>query len=268
VSSSFDVSVITPTGDRPECLALLGRWMAQQEFKGTIQWIIVDDGRVASAHMADPFPSMEGRVFFPRQIIHRVIFELPQDEITLGRNLLSAFEVVDSERILIWEDDDYYAPDYIRRMTGFLDASGCSIVSFSPVRHYNVRFGRWKVHQNSFGPLCFTAFRPSGIALLTEVIKSTGGPFYDQPLWDRSFSDSQLWPGRGVSSCLSTVPGVERLGVQIKGMPGRRPIGGMHTGAAMPVADRDIQKLIEWLGPTDAALYSRYRGADVCQTSS
>ena len=106
--ASNKITVITPTGDRPEALALLRRWL-QHQTRQPDQWIIVDDGKtpVNPKH----FPTAT------------VIRREPQagEGHTLSLNLTLALPQVQGEKVVIMEDDDFYGRDYLQTMADCLD---------------------------------------------------------------------------------------------------------------------------------------------------
>ena len=102
---SKPVSVITPTGDRPECFELLRRWVVHQTLRPA-QWIVVDDGKTPM----HPIP--EATVI--RREPH------PDDPAcTLGKNLEAALAHVLHDKIIIMEDDDWYGPPICKPLPTF-----------------------------------------------------------------------------------------------------------------------------------------------------
>ena len=54
------VTLITPTGDRPQCFRLCEHWMRRQTYDGTVQWIVVDDGH-------SPTRATQGQIYIRRE---------------------------------------------------------------------------------------------------------------------------------------------------------------------------------------------------------
>lgn len=110
------ITLITCTGDRPECFRLLCRWMEHQTYQGHAQWIIVDDGKV-------PIPHPPLRFFgVPRWEVHYIRNEPSNNgAVSFCINLLSAFEHIQGDKVLFIEDDDYYKPNHIEHLSNTLD---------------------------------------------------------------------------------------------------------------------------------------------------
>ena len=64
------------------------------------------------------------------------------DAHTLPANLRAALPLVRGEKLLIIEDDEWYAPDYLARMSAWLDAD--ELVGVTPARYYWPRLARYR----------------------------------------------------------------------------------------------------------------------------
>ena len=102
------LTVITPTGDRPEALALLQRWI-QNQTRRPDQWLIVDDGKIPVNPKHFPTASVIRRE--PRA----------GEGHSLGLNLAMALPFVLGDKVVIMEDDDFYGRDYLKTMADALD---------------------------------------------------------------------------------------------------------------------------------------------------
>ena len=93
------LSVLTPTGARPEAFAECVRMMSKQDYTGPVRWVIVDDGLEKM-----PTPKIDGW-----EVLHIRPEPLwkPGDN-TQSRNLLAGLDYC-TDRIVIVEDDDAYA---------------------------------------------------------------------------------------------------------------------------------------------------------------
>ena len=222
------LSLVTCTGARPEAFALCERWMRRQTAPWH-QWIVVDDCLPITPTLCDqervqPWPAWEpGRI-------------------TLGRNLLAAFERVTGDAVVVIEDDDWYSPEYLRATSAALEQS--PLVGEGFARYYNVRT-RGYIEQPNYqhASLSSTAWRHDLTPRIADIIKATNEPWYDIRLWHAL---------RGIGRVLSS-----RLVVSIKGMPGRGGIGVGHHAGACRVRDPQCLKLREWIGD-DAEVYEQY----------
>jgi GT2 family glycosyltransferase/SAM-dependent methyltransferase len=222
-----DLTLITPTGDRPEAFALCERWMAHQRFAGTIQWIVVDDGRQPTACKA-------GQLLLRRE---PVATDPPH---TLAANLRTALPHVRGRRVLIIEDDDYYGPGYLATMTRWLEVA--DLVGEVGAKYYDLRFGWRQFHEHTHASLCRTGFTRAVLPALAALI-GQDDPSVDQRLW-------AAWRG---TTFRSRDPGGEsRLCVGIKGMPGRPPPA---VGRWPYAPDLDFVQLKQWVGEDDAKAY-------------
>jgi len=230
------VTVITPTGDRPEALALLRRWMATQTRQAD-QWIIIDDG--TKPVKAKKFPGA------------KVIRRNPRKDdpaCTLGENLRVALPHIAHEKVLVMEDDDWYGPDYIATMADLLEDH--ELVGISGTKYYHPGIpGYREMGRGDHASLSQTAFRKS---LLPELEKAI--PFDNSlPDYPECSVDMRLWARANGNSRL--VPGADmQLHCSIKGMPGRGGAGVGHD-KRFYTPDKDLTKFQEWCDDVEA-----YRG--------
>jgi len=211
------ISVITPTGGRPEAFRLCEKWMGRQTYTD-FEWIVVDDGIFETETM------IADQVIRPAHRWNR--------ECTLGLNLLASLDMVQGDAVLICEDDDHYAPDYVKTMAERLQHH--DLVGEIPARYYNVKERRYHTHANTqHASLCQTGFRASLIPQVIDVIKGTVGPFIDIALWKLD-----------VKKALHT----SHLCTGIKGMPGRAGIGMGHKSHPGWTSDPNCDVLREWIG--------------------
>lgn len=224
------VTLLTPTGDRPEAFALLERWVARNAGAWG-EWVVVDDGEMPTLcrmgqTVIDVCPRYTGVV-------------------SQAHNLLAGLEEVGEGPVLLIEDDDYYAPGYVAEMAAHLETH--DLVGQVPARYYNVRSGRCRVMQNdSHASLAQTGVARSGISALRdaceEVLRNRkpGNDFIDLVLW-RGFGGERLLYRSG-------------LHIGVKGMPGRKGIGsGHHDGFGAP--DRDLRVFDDWGLPQEYLEY-------------
>jgi len=221
------ITVITPTGDRPEAFALCERWMSQQTYTGQIQWIVVDDG-------VEPTACTMGQQY---------ILQRPMQHHSLCRNLRAAIPHIKGECIFVVEDDDYYAPHYLSTMVGRLqraDLVGEFGAKYYYLRHKSYRHNHQSEHHAS---LCRTGMTR---AVLQTLERSAQGwhPSIDLRLW-------RAW--RGSTFTWRDADGTQSLCVGMKGVEGRQSRGWKPSRNA--VADADLKTLEKWVGKEAAEIY-------------
>jgi hypothetical protein len=224
------LTLLTATGCRPEAFALTERMMARQTYTGPVRWIIVDDGEQAQ-------PVTFSRPGWMLEVLRPEPFWKPGDN-TQGRNLLVGLNAVDKDaRLVIIEDDDWYASDWLEVCNTYLDRA--SLVGETKARYYNVaqRVGR-QLNNVGHSSLCSTAMRGEAINVFRRACQ-VKQQFIDIDLW-RRHRDALLFPGNRV--------------VGIKGMPGRGGIGMGHKQGFNGQRDPMGTLLREWVG-SDAEWY-------------
>lgn len=218
------IQLLTATGARPEAFALCQRWAARQTYTGQVHWIIVDDG---------PQPLRVERM--PENwlliVIRRAPFWQPGQN-TQAANLLRGLDAINLELpLIIWEDDDWYAPDWLETVTAELARS--ELVGECRARYYNVALRRGRQLGNaSHASLCATAMRGRAIHTFRKACERRP-KFIDLDLW-KSHRSRHLFGGNRV--------------VGIKGLPGRGGIGMGHRDDFRGEYDPDGALLRQWIG--------------------
>lgn len=214
------VTLITPTGDRPDAFRLCERWMSQQRYSGAIQWIVIDDG-------AKPTTCTRGQEY-----IHR---RRGKERHSLCANLREAIPHIRGQHVLIIEDDDYYGPDYVSMMVGALQRA--DLVGEVGAKYYYLRHRKWRHrHKETWASLCRTGMNARVLKPLRDAAEGTH-PSVDLRLW-RQWKGSQLqWVD---------VDGNFRGCVGIKGVAGRQSRGWRPVPDA--VRDREWRQLKLWIG--------------------
>lgn len=187
---------LTPTGDRPHALKLARKWFERARGDMAVDWLVIDDG-------IEPFDP--GGCNYVRRT--------PDGPNSLGRQLTFAMPLCEAyDNILIWEDDDWYAPDRISRQLDIMNKSQALLHGWANSRYYHLRAKGILNHKNTMhSSLCETAFRREFIPKVLECIAlNTGDLYYDLKMW-RKYG--------GTLGLLSTDQ-TPVLG--IKGGPGRR----------------------------------------------
>jgi len=201
------ITAITPTGDRPLAFALCKRWMETQTVRPD-QWIVVDDGKVPMG----PSPMMEYIRREPK----------PDDPPhTLNLNLKTALPYIKGEKILIIEDDEYYAPTYVETIAKKLDSY--EVVGISRSKYYHLPTGGHARHGNTMhASLAQTSFRRSFLPVLAHLTSHKIKNYIDICIWQKALAEQRgyLFVDEPVS-----------LYAGIKGLPGRAGIGIGHDEA-------------------------------------
>lgn len=234
------VTLITPTGDRPELFKLAERWMGRQTYDGPLQWVVVDDGFT-------PTQTCLGQTYVRRG-------RLPSDpKHTLAVNLLAALPHVRYENVLIIEDDDWYAPHYVERVRERLQH--IPLVGEAYAIYYRLQSAMWKTfHNKRWASLAATALRGSE-ALWNLHHVCAYGAWVDLALWRR-------FPGRKYAFGRGDKPSI----VQFKGLPGRAGIGSHHTSERGFISDLNRTRLRRWIGD-DLDVYAPFMTHNVAMAS-
>jgi len=231
------ISVITCTGDRPQAFEYLCNWMNNQTVKPS-EWIIVDDGRVPMTVPNYPFIKYVRREPKSDDPKHTMIL-----------NFKEGLKYVTGDKIFVWEDDEYYAPDYINDLSILLDKY--EVVGIGRSKYYHLPSSTYLIHPNmGHASLAQTAFRKSFLNDLNTVVD--GNDFLDQRLWDiinpgevnlkeTGRSEKISKNGRGYIFDDKN----KSLYVGMKGLPGRKGIGSGHKGIG--TKDFGWNKLKEWI---------------------
>jgi len=199
-----NITLITPTGDRPLAFALCQRWMKCQTLQPD-QWIVVDDGKAPM------------KPYVPMQYVRRE--PQPNDlKCTLTLNLKVALSLIEGDKILIIEDDEYYAPKYVAEMAYRLNEY--EFVGIGDTKYYHLFSGGHYRHGNfQRASLAETAFRRTFLPLLGRIISGNMGvALIDSVIW------RTIWKsGRGF---IFADEDNDPLYVGIKGLSGRSGVIG------------------------------------------
>jgi len=246
------VTCITPTGDRPLAFSLCKKWLANQTVPAT-QWIIVDDGKTSLQEQGVSFPS------YAEYVRREPRSDDPKH--TLGRNIKEAMPRIVGSKILIIEDDEYYAPTYIEEMCNRLNNHG--IVGIGKSRYYNIPNASYMRDNNMWhASLAQTAFRrdifDSCRYLFDDEI------YIDVRIWETEnysrfrFDGKERVTDRG--SGIIFDDGDDRpIYCGIKGLPGRPGMGIGHQHSAGFYPDPERQMLKKWI-PDNYDAYLRLMG--------
>jgi hypothetical protein len=199
------ITCITCTGDRIVAFDLCARWMQDQTIIPS-QWIVIDDGKIPMANIPKNCEYIR-REPQKNDPLHTMVI-----------NLKLALSKVTGDKIIIIEDDEYYAPEYIKEMSKQLN--GYDLVGIGKSKYYNIQAFKYYQHNgkefSDHASLAQTAFKKS---LIPSILGKMNG---DQ------FLDIRIWQGlKGNAHIL--VDDKESLYVGMKGLPGRSGIGSGHN---------------------------------------
>ncbi len=201
-------TTITCTSDRPVAFALSERYLARQTLR-PVQMIVLDDGETPTECTLGQeyhyWPEMRGRGSMVRK------FRRAMEE-----------GLIKGDAIAPFEDDDYYAPDWLAFCADGL--SRVKLFGEGRALYYTVRGRYWFAHHNmEHASLCATAIHRDAFPWLIQQLNVSECPFLDVRLWKNPpvsafVSDPQRHAGK------------RRRSVGIKAMPGRTGYGGGHRG--------------------------------------
>lgn len=204
------LSVITPTGGRPEAFAVLAECIRRQTCRD-FEWVIVDD--------CDPetdVPAVHDRI---TRVRPQPRWQPGQN--TQARNLLEGIKAARGDAIAVMEDDDWYCDEWIAQCIEW--ASEHELAGEGDSHYYNVANGTGRAMCNTrHASLCATVLRGAALDRLVSICRD-GGKLIDCRLWAGG-GHFEPWRGRVVG---------------IKGMPGRPGIGVGHqlVGERFPITD-------------------------------
>jgi hypothetical protein len=236
----MSITLITPTGDRPEAFNLCLKWMSRQTLFPD-QWLIVDDGEI---------PLLEEDYAFPSFLNKTIIRRNPSKEegFTLTANLKKALPHIEGDIILIIEDDDWYGNNYIKTMCEML--SSHDLVGEGHARYYYVPIMKYRRIQNiRHASLCQTGF--------TKKIL----PLFEKCLDGDSYVDTRLWNCNVSKHLFMDEDDRLQLNCSMKGLKGRKGIGvGHNLESPHYTLDTELKYLIKWIGKENAQIYMDHVG--------
>lgn len=231
------ISLILCTSDRPEAFALAEKYIKRQTVQPT-EVLVFDDGNVPVK------PTIGRHIFCP--------------ECRGGTSMINKLKIafspgfIQGDIVIIWEDDDLYAPNWIETCAKNLGDGRCDLFGEGRAIYYNVRDRWWFEHANmSHASLCSTAFTKRLFPLVLRLCNDAN-PFLDDRLWKNAPSNRKrlLDPLQR---------GGKRLVVGIKAMPGKVGYGGGHAKDDRNAKlDPEGKKLRELIGDADAAGYEPF----------
>jgi len=220
----MNIYALTPTGCRPEGMALLAEYLNAQTYRGPLKWIIVDDCKP------------ETRIPRLREGIDVTVI-YPGWTWKAGMNTQAACmsagldKVPDDAVLFILEDDDIYLPDYMK--TALKHIRLYELIGEINSRYYNVVTEHWQILKGRFhSSMAATVCRGDALKLLRDICEGPMRKMLDVNLWKQFNGAKKLIHSGNV--------------VGIKGLPGRPGIGVGHR-ANFGRMDTD-NTLKNWVG--------------------
>lgn len=183
------VSIITPTFGREPLLPRIHRCVLSQTHRDW-EWLILDDSAAPSVYVAQQDDS-------------RIRYRHLPARLSVGEKRNRLIESAAAEIIVQFDDDDYYAPDYVASMLARLEA-GFDFVKLSGWFLYSVpyrRLGYWDLnikegahHVWSNKPPEMTRFTPANNAILADNHLGFGFSFvFRKKVWEACSYPAVNW---------------------------------------------------------------------------
>lgn len=240
------VTLLTPTGGRPEAWALCQKYMARQTYTGPTQWIVINDcpdQPLVDSSFVQAAKHIKQEIYMADKPWIREMDGVKYNINTQRFSMDQAIRHVKGDYVFIIEDDDWYAPNYLESMLFLLQKY--DVVGQGNSHYYNVKerkFKEWRNYQHT--SLNETGLRRSKLKLLDRAI-NCGNLFFDVALWQIVFNESH---NHIIFDWIGYVLG-------IKGMPGKFGIGGGHVPDGSFTDDKFFEKLKAMIGLADATEY-------------
>jgi hypothetical protein len=194
------------------------------------QWIVVDDGKIPLT----PTYAMQYVRREPR----------PEDpNNTMVLNMRTALPLITGDKVLIIEDDEYYAPGYVAALSSQLDQHEVAGIGMS--RYYHLPSGgNFIIGNMHHASLAQTGFRKSFIPRVRKILDM-----------DKSYVDFYIWDqARQMNTGGIFTDAANPLYVGMKGLPGRAGIGRGHDPRIYRFQDPDRKVIRQW-APRDYQVY-------------
>lgn len=235
-------TVITLTGDRPIPFELCCHYMQRQTIYPT-EWIIVDDGAIPTQPPDLPFVKYIRRINTEEKGKH-----------TLPMQMIEALQHVNTDKIIMFEDDDWYCADYFEQMLKLFEAyPKATLIGQSKAVYYHIPFRKcFQLTNVDRASLCQSAFRSVLVPKIVHICKTLNTPFLDIVLWQ-----TEKGSKHGNKKYLLTDASPMCIG--IKGLPGRSSSTIGHKGLHPKFKpDPTYSKLREFIG-NDVSLYEKFK---------
>ena len=230
------IALITPTGARPKQIELCAKFMSNQDYKGDVLWIIIDDAEpVTTDFITKDFKKDWTIVKVKPTQKWLPGMNTQSRNMMLGLDLLNKYEV---GAIFVIEDDDYYSPRYLSEM--MKQFKGYDVIGETDTIYYNTHYHTWYPNRNMKHVSLFqVAFTPKMIPLFRQSCLDRKGKFIDMCFFRRAVA------GRYKLNLFKTA----YLSIGIKGMKGRSGIGFGHRMSLNKMRpDPNLEKLKSLIG--------------------
>lgn len=234
------IAAITATDGRPEAFGLLTRWMAAQDYRGDLIWVVAGSDHAGyDLAAADAMCESRGWLFVSNSSVES------SHRDAMVQNLTWAIPVAasgDRCPCVFLEDDDWYAPGYL---TAYAEALRLHPLVGAPnARYYNVRTRRFRVLPNhDHASLAQTGVSREAVFHAYErVVLHSRALQLDRSIWSS-------WKGpKSLDRSLSP------LHVSIKGLPGRKGYGIGHRDT-FGIPDEGLETFRAWGLPDEYLKY-------------
>ncbi len=195
------ISVVTPTADQPLGIRLAELYMQRQTIQ-PYEWIVADDGEQHAVLTLNQTHIKLERIYSGGQ--------------SLANNLLTGLTDATGDVIVIWEHDDWYAPNHLETCLKYL--AKADVVGADLQRYYNLPYKKHITMLNKGSALCNTALSTD----LLEMLKDAALSAFDSQSYgiDRLFWDSVPKVRQKIHQDYTVVG--------MKGLPGRPGLGMGH----------------------------------------
>lgn len=237
------ITLITPTGSRPEAFEMCKEFISNQSYTGEVQWIVIDDGEEPLKKFFIDHVKSRGDIYVEQ---YRGPKTWKPNINTQRLNLDASISKIKGGVVFVIEDDDYYSPNYLEAYMSLIPYY--DVVGEANTKYYNLHHASYRAMENyEHSSLCQTAFVRSLLPLFEESVNS-GELYIDIVFWEK------VMRSRSIKKCLLTEA---NLSIGIKGLPGRQGIGIGHRPKAF-ISDDDINSTLKtWTGD-DFKYYKKY----------
>jgi len=156
-------------------------------------------------------------------------------------NLKTVLPLIKGEKVIIMEDDEYYAPGYVAEMASRLDQYG--VVGIMRAKYYHLPTGGYlQIANRTHASLAETAFRKSFLPELETLWP--GDTSLDMRIWQKAGHRGRLFDDTD-----------KPLYLGIKGLPGRVGIGAGHNPGLYHRIDNGERIIFKQWVPRDYQVY-------------
>lgn len=253
----MSVVVLTNTGGRPEAFDLCVEHMRRQCYTGEVTWIVAHDVDMPELAATQAMPSNWRVVPVRAPWTWRVGQNTQAQLLALGIRRAKASGAGELP-LLIVEDDDYYPPQYLRRMTDAMrrvDAA-FGVVGYARACYYNVGVLMYREMRNMHhASLCESGVIGRAVDEFLGICDARA-----KQRGNNGFIDIELWARANArhrgAHLMSGRPGTRPIGM--KGLPGRAGIGSVHRVSGIWRPDPDGDWLRSHIGDEIASRYRRF----------